>query len=184
MGGSALRTGLASASPPLPKGRDGLDSPSSLGVQGEGGQEETQDGFFLACFTALCFCELGTLGGAAKGLSTAHAWKREEERGQGNVGWGHRVTGRESKIVSYREEAAQIEVEKEREKERGESEGTGSGQSGGSALYGQDSARKAGGKSRHVIPHLDPAVTVGERGGKAEGGGHGRKKKKEERESC
>lgn len=37
----------------------------------------------------------------------------------------------------------------------------GSGQGGGAALYGQDSARKAGGESRDVIPQLYPAVTVG-----------------------
>lgn len=45
-----------------------------------------------------------------------------------------------------------------------------SGQGGGSALYGQDSARKAGGESRDVIPQLYPAVTVG---GEAGGGGKG-----------
>lgn len=56
-------------------------------------------------------------------------------------------------------------MEKEREKERGGNErGDGRGvsrQGGGSALYGQDPARKAGGESGDVIPHLYPAVTVG-----------------------
>lgn len=37
----------------------------------------------------------------------------------------------------------------------------GSGHGGGAALYGQDSARKAGGESRDVIPQLYPAVTMG-----------------------
>lgn len=40
----------------------------------------------------------------------------------------------------------------------------GSGHGGGAALYGQDSAREAGGESRDVIPQLYPAVTVGQEG--------------------
>lgn len=56
-------------------------------------------------------------------------------------------------------------MEKEREEERGENDRGGgrggSGQGGGSALYGQDSTRKAGGESGDVIPHLYPAVAVG-----------------------
>lgn len=87
---------------------------------------------------------------------------------------------------------------KEREKERGKNKrGDGerwgqSGQGGGAALYGQDSARKAGGESRDVIPQLYPAVTVGgerrrgreerrrtrDRGEGEEG--HGRNKKEKE----
>lgn len=66
-----------------------------------------------------------------------------------------------------------------------EETGGGSGQGGGSALYGQDSARKAGGESGDVIPHLYPAVTVGgerqtgrERG---EAGGDGEAARKRKR---
>jgi hypothetical protein len=98
------------------------------------------------------------------------------KRGAGGRGLGGAVSlgqagqegtvGRKSKIISYREEAAQIEVGKDREKERGEererkTERWGeSGQGGGAALYGQDSAWKAGSESRDVIPQLYPAVTV------------------------
>lgn len=59
---------------------------------------------------------------------------------------------------------------KDRKRQEGKNErgkgraGEGSGQGGGAALYGQDSARKAGGESRDVIPQLYPAVTMrGER---------------------
>lgn len=101
-----------------------------------------------------------------------------------------------SKTVSYREEAAQIEVGKDRKRQEGKNErgkgraGEGSGQGGGAALYGQDSARKAGGESRDVIPQLYPAVTMGgeverQRGevgrdGRGEKGHGGDKERKEE----
>lgn len=52
----------------------------------------------------------------------------------------------------------------------------GSGHGGGAALYGQDSARKAGGESRDVIPQLYPAVTMGGRGGGREAERRGRKR--------
>lgn len=68
--------------------------------------------------------------------------------------------------------------------------GEGSGQGGGAALYGQDSARKAGGESRDVIPQLYPAVTMGGeverrrgevgRDGRGEKGHGGDKERKEE----
>lgn len=63
---------------------------------------------------------------------------------------------------------------KDRKRQEGKNErgkgraGEGSGQGGGAALYGQDSARKAGGESRDVIPQLYPAVTMGGRGREAE----------------
>lgn len=102
-------------------------------------------------------------------------------------------------MISYREEAAQTEVgerqgkgKRGRTREETRERGAGSGHGGGAALYGQDSARKAGGESRDVIPQLYPAVTVGGKswrgrkerqedtgGGEGEKG-HGRNKKKKE----
>lgn len=79
-------------------------------------------------------------------------------------------------MVSYRGEAAQVEVE--REGERGEREEAGSGQGGGTALYGQDPARKAGGESGDVSPQLHPAVAVGDRRRAEEAGVGGQRRDK------
>lgn len=77
-----------------------------------------------------------------------------------------------------RREGRMREEMREGRQRRGGEQGSRHG--GGAALYGQDSARKAGGESRDVIPQLYPAVTVGQEGGGGEKRRGRNRKEKEE----